>query len=68
MVRFGVSKWWYGMVQQKKFKTALPKGVNVLISNFTLKKSNWKKGQIYAGESAYEIHITERIKITILDN
>ena len=56
----------------RKFETALPKGVDVLISNFTLKNSNWIKNQEdsmnqnYVGQSDYEIHITERTKVTIL--
>ena len=56
----------------RKFETALPKVVDVLISNFTLKKSNWIKNQKdsmnqkYVGQSDYEIHITERTKVTIL--
>ena len=57
---------WNGVA--KKFETALPKEANVLISNATLKKSKWEKWPIYAGQSTYEIHITERTKITILND
>ena len=56
----------------RKFDTALPEGAGVLISNFLFKKSSWIKNQKdsmnqkYVGQSDYEIHITERTKVTIL--
>ena len=56
----------------RQFETALPKGGDIIISNFTFKKSNWIKNQKdsmnqkYVGQSDYEIHITERTKVTIL--
>ena len=56
----------------RKFEIALPKGVGLLVPNFTLKQSNWIKSQKdymnqkYVGQSDYEIHITEHTKVTIL--